>query len=131
MTMDIKLRAHVESLLLAERDRTVEALHRAEDEERESQTVSGGALARVQWEPAEAASDVQEEEADFLTITRASAHLAEVDAALRTLADDPDALAFCSRCGWAVERARLELVPWTRLCAQCARADGKVLPDLF
>jgi RNA polymerase-binding transcription factor DksA len=115
-------RERLEKLLLDERDRLAEDLRRIEEEEAEPQAVSGGAVARTEWTQAEAASDSQEQEADFMLATRASARLAEVHEALRLLNEDPDALARCSRCGTAIEPARLELVPWTRLCADCARA---------
>lgn len=125
--MHPELRARIESLLLAERDRTTDVLHRIEAEESEPQSVSGGAGTRVELTPAEAASDVQEESMDFSLATRASAHLARVDEALRSLAADPAGFAACSRCGAPIERARLELVPWSGVCASCARADGLAL----
>ena len=121
--MDGKLRKHLEALLLAERDRATESLHRIEADEAEAQSVSSGALARTQWTPGDAAADVQEEEADFFTATFTSAHITEIDEALRLLADDPDALARCAACGAQIERPRLELVPWSGRCAGCARED--------
>lgn len=123
--MDGKLSARLERLLLAERDRTLAALHHAQEDEAQAQSVTGGGLARTQWTLAEAASDAQEEAADFITVTRAGDHLEEIDDALRMLVDDPDALFRCAPCGKSVERERLELVPWTRLCAACARADER------
>ena len=116
-------RERMEALLLAERDRVTAALHRVEEDEAEAQSVSAGGLARTQWTHADAASDVQEEEADFITASRASAHLTEVDDALRLLHEDPDALVRCERCGGAIAPERLELVPWSRLCAGCATAS--------
>lgn len=123
--MQPELRARLEALLLAERDRTSAVLHRIEDEEAEPQSVSGGASTRTELTPAEAASDIQEETLDFSLATRASAHLARIDQALRELAADPEGFAACDRCGAPIERARLELVPWSGVCASCARADGR------
>ena len=111
--------------LLAERDRTSDVLHRIEEEEAEPQSVSGGSGTRTELTPAEAASDVQEETLDFSLATRASAHLARIDAALRALAEDPDGFASCDRCGAKIEPTRLEMVPWSGVCASCARADGR------
>jgi RNA polymerase-binding transcription factor DksA len=111
----------LERLLLAERDRASADLHQFEEDEAEPQAVSAGGVARTEYTRADAASDVQEEAADFMMATRASARLAEVDEALRLLATDPDALGHCRQCGAAVEPERLEMVPWSRLCATCAR----------
>jgi RNA polymerase-binding transcription factor DksA len=119
--MDTSERGRIEALLLAERDRTLAELHRIEQEEAESQSVTGGGLARTQWTQADAASDVQEEESDFISASRASTHLAELDDALRLLADDPDALTRCRSCARAIPRRRLDLVPWSRLCGRCVR----------
>ena len=129
--MDAKLKNRMEGLLLAERERATDMLRQAQADEAEAQSVSAGDVRRTPLTPGDAASDVQEEETDFITAARASRHLAEVDDALRAFAEDPDSLAVCSRCNWAIERARLELVPWTRTCALCARADGKGSPRLF
>jgi RNA polymerase-binding transcription factor DksA len=120
------MRERLEALLLAERDRTASDLHQVEEDEAEAPMVSGGGLVRTEWAQAEVASDVQEEEGDFIIATRASAHLAEIDEALRLLAADPQSFGRCSRCDVAIEWARLELVPWSRLCAACARADGRL-----
>ena len=111
----------LEALLLEERDRTLEALHHVEEEEEEPQAVSSGDHGPDPSHVADSASDTQEQEADFLTATRLSAHLAEVDDALRRLRDRPDEFGLCSDCGRTVDDRRLELVPWTQLCVICAR----------
>jgi RNA polymerase-binding transcription factor DksA len=121
--MDTRERERIEGLLLAERDRTMAILHRAEEEESEAQSVSGGGLPRTDWAHADAASDTEEEESDFITASRASTHLTEIDDALRLLAEDPQALSHCERCRRAIETERLDIVPWSRRCAACARAS--------
>jgi RNA polymerase-binding transcription factor DksA len=123
------LQDHLEALLLAERDRTNADLNQTLAEEAEAQSVSAGGLARRQWTKAEFASDVQEQEADFVSATRLSAHLAEIDEALELLASNRERFGQCERCSDSIERLRLELVPWSRLCAHCAGQDG-VAPDV-
>jgi RNA polymerase-binding transcription factor DksA len=119
-------RLHIEAVLMIERERASRALHFIEEDEAEAQSVSAGDVARTQWTAADAASDVQEEEGDFITATRLSARLTEIDDALRLLEEDPDAFARCGRCGKEIEATRQEVLPWSRLCASCARSNGKL-----
>ncbi len=118
-TIDLE---HLERRLLDERRQTLETLQQAEAEASEGQRQSSGALSRVPTHVADAASDTQEEEKDLANVSRASDQLAEIDEALRRLREEPEAYQTCARCGRKIEPARLELVPWTRLCASCARA---------
>jgi RNA polymerase-binding transcription factor DksA len=107
----------MEERLLEERDRTLRGLRTAEAEESEPQHMSAGELSRVPTHMADAASDIQEEEKDFANITRLSEQLARIDEALDLLRKEPDKYQVCSRCGNPIESERLELVPWTRVCA--------------
>jgi RNA polymerase-binding transcription factor DksA len=122
MRSDLRLR--IEATLLAERDRATSDLHQIEEDEAEAPAISSGSLAGTRWNQADAASDVQEEEGDFITATRLSARVADIDAALWLLARDPDAFSRCGRCRSPIERMRMELVPWSRLCGNCARLNG-------
>jgi RNA polymerase-binding transcription factor DksA len=124
--MRTERRLHLEAILRTERERAMRDLHQVEEDEAESPSVSSGELARTRWTTADAASDVQEQEGDFLSATRLSARLAEVDEALRLLDEDPDAFARCDRCRGEIEAARQELVPWSRMCASCARLNGRI-----
>lgn len=114
---------HMERRLLEEREQTLETLRQAEAEQAEGRRESSGALSRVPSHLADAASDTQEEEQDLASITRDSEKLTLIDEALRLLHEDPEAYATCERCGQRIEPERLDLVPWTRLCASCARAQ--------
>lgn len=111
----------VERLLLREHDRTLAALRRIEEEEAEPQAFSAGDAVRGQKTPADAASDTQEQESDFLMATRLSAHLAEVDEALVRLRETPATFGVCTACGARFDDERLEMVPWASLCGACAR----------
>jgi RNA polymerase-binding transcription factor DksA len=50
------------------------------------------------------------------------AELAEIDAALRLLDEQPDRFGTCSVCGGRIDPARLKIVPATRFCGRHAAA---------
>lgn len=118
--LDAQAKRH-EALLLAERDRALAALQRIEAEEAEPQGASAGDTVRSGKGHADTASDTLEQESDFLSATRLSERLAEVDDALRRLREEANRFGVCRACGKAVDIRRLELVPWSPLCASCAR----------
>jgi DnaK suppressor protein len=124
--MDEKRITHFENLLLRERDRALEALHRFEAEEAEPQAASAGDTVRGMKTPADAATDAFEQEADFASASRLSDRLAEVDAALARLVKEPDRFGRCDECGATIEGRRLELIPWAQRCASCARRGEEV-----
>ena len=118
--MNTPLVSEYERILLVTREQLLHDLNQAEAEEEEPQFLSGGSA--IRWaEGAEIASDVQEQEADFVQMSRLSSRLELVDEALRLLRDDPEAFAACRHCGGEIAEKRLHLVPWSRLCAACAR----------
>jgi len=49
-----------------------------------------------------------------------SRQLQEVEQGLRRLREEPDRFGLCVRCEQAVSAARLEVLPFTTLCARCA-----------
>lgn len=112
---------HLEERLLEERDQTLSDLQEAEEEEAEGQRESSGELSRNPTHPADAGSDTQEAEKDFAIMTRNSDKLAYIDEALRLLRENPEEYLTCEVCGNRIEEKRLELVPWTRRCASCAK----------
>lgn len=119
----------LERRLLEERGRTLENLQQAIEEESEGQRESAGELSRMPTHLADAASDTQEAEKDLANANRESRQLTLIDDALRRLREDPDAYTTCERCGNHIEGERLELVPWTRLCASCARGTDAGAPQ--
>jgi RNA polymerase-binding transcription factor DksA len=115
--------AHLERRLLEEREQTLESIRQAEAEEQVGLRESAGEVARTPSGMADVGSDTQEAEKDWANIHRESEQLARIDQALRLLREDPDACGTCVECGRHIEAARMELVPWTRRCARCARKD--------
>lgn len=111
----------MERRLLEERERTQESLRQAAEEESEGQRESSGELSRMPTHMADAASDTQEAEKDLANASRESIQLALIDTALRILREDPEGYTTCERCGENIETERRDVVPWTRLCAACAR----------
>lgn len=120
---------HIERRLLEERDQTSENLQQVTEEESEGQRESAGELSRVPTHLADAASDTQETEKDLANADRESHQLTLIDDALRRLREDPDAYTTCERCEAPIEAERLDLVPWTRLCASCARETNAGAPQ--
>jgi RNA polymerase-binding transcription factor DksA len=118
--MDADRRDLFETMLLNERERSLDALHRIEAEEAEPQASSAGDTVRGQKGMADAASDTLEQEIDFAVASRLSERLEDVDAALAVLREEPERFAHCSECGDCIEARRRELLPWTSTCAGCA-----------
>jgi DnaK suppressor protein len=52
-----------------------------------------------------------------------SRQLREVEHSLLRLLTEPDGFGKCVRCGGAISAARLDVVPSTQLCAECAVGD--------
>lgn len=48
-----------------------------------------------------------------------AARLAELEAALARLDDDPEGFGLCEECDEPIKARRLELMPWVRLCIDC------------
>jgi RNA polymerase-binding protein DksA len=72
---------------------------------------------------AAAASQVFEQQRDLALRDRSRAELAKVDAALRAL--DDGTYATCTNCGNPIARERLEAIPWSATCIDCARKLGR------
>ncbi|MFN8633064.1 MAG: TraR/DksA C4-type zinc finger protein [Chloroflexota bacterium] len=107
------------SALERERDRIEASLHALADAERTlgaSQAEEGAALGP----PADVASDLAEQELDFGLEEAARRRLAEVEAALRRIAQAR--YGSCERCGSDVEVGRLEALPWAKFCLACANS---------
>ena len=68
---------------------------------------------------AAAATHVFEQQRDLAMRDHAKAQLGQVDAALSFL--DDGSYGTCHTCGSPIGTARLEAIPWTQLCIECAR----------
>lgn len=108
-------RKKVERRLLEERERVLGSVRRLDDAARDGQ--DDGGLSHYKLHPADEGTDTIEQEQEFSLLSSEARVLEDIDEALRRLYGEPDAFGRCERCGRAIEPERLELVPWTRLCA--------------
>ncbi|MGH7544876.1 MAG: TraR/DksA family transcriptional regulator [Gemmatimonadota bacterium] len=121
--MNKKQRHHIEKRLLEERARVLRALRVVASEEGLPPAEASGDVSRWPTHLADDASDTEEQERDFIVAQRESELFRHIDEALRLLREDPKAFAKCERCGRAIEFERFDVIPWTRLCAPCAREE--------
>lgn len=121
--MTKKERAQIEKRLLEERARVLRALRVVQAEEGTPPTESAGDISRWPTHLADEASETEEQERDFIVASREADLLHRIDAALKLLRSDPKAFAKCESCGRAIEMERFDVLPWTRLCAACARQE--------
>ena len=72
---------------------------------------------------AAAASQVFEQQRDLALRERSRAELVRVDAALRAI--DDGTYGTCVSCGNLIAPERLEAIPWSSMCIDCARKAGR------
>lgn len=123
MTMTRKQIEWLERRLLEERERALRVLRVLEWEEAVPQRESSGELSRLPSHMADQGSNTEEQEKDFLVLDAESERLAQIHEALQLLREDPARFERCDRCDHAIGVERLDLIPWTRLCAACAREE--------
>jgi RNA polymerase-binding transcription factor DksA len=121
--MTKKEREQIEKRLLEERARVLRALRVVQAEEGTPPTESAGDVSRWPTHLADEASETEEQERDFMVASREADLLRRIDAALKLLRTDPKTFAKCESCGRAIEMERFDVLPWTRLCAACARQE--------
>ena len=72
---------------------------------------------------AAAASQVFEQQRDLALRDRSRAALEQVEAALQKV--DEGTYGSCASCGNAIAPERLEAIPWTPVCIDCARKGSR------
>ena len=72
---------------------------------------------------AAAATQVFEQQRDLALRDREKAQLMQVEAALAAL--DNGTYGTCWNCGRPIPAGRLEAIPWSTLCIDCARKPGR------
>lgn len=112
---------HVEERLHQERDRAMRNMRRIEAGEEVPQSQAAGELSKVPQHMGDLGTHNQEQEKDFLLLSRESQLLNLIDRALVLLHEDPEAFSRCEECGKPIEFERFDLIPWTRLCAESAK----------
>lgn len=114
-------RTRIEERLREERERVIATLRQLEEEEKAPPGELAGELSRYPSHMADQASNTDERERDFLMAQRSTETLKQIDAALELLFHDPAAFERCDRCGDRIQFERFDVIPWTRVCAACAR----------
>lgn len=114
-------RSHLEQRLRLERARATRVLSRSvSDIEGDTAEERAGDLSAMPTHMADLGTDTMEEELDASNATRISRELAEIDAALDRLYQDPAHFGVCERTGADIPFERLELIPWARTVADAA-----------
>ena len=109
----------LEKLLLRERERVIKALRILDDSV--SPTSGDGDLTTYPLHLADEGTDTMEQEQSFLLLSKEGRLLIDIDLALRTLYKEPERFGKCIECGKDIGFARLEIVPWARLCVDDQR----------
>ena len=117
-------RAYLERRLLEERDRATRSLARYEERMRATLQDESGDLSKVPFHPADTGTDNMERELEGANAARESAELAEIDAALRRLYEEPERFGICEDTGKEIPFERLELIPWARTCGELSDVPG-------
>lgn len=112
-------RKKIEERLLQERQRTTALLDRYEESARTG-TDDDGELTQYDQHPADDGTDTMEQEKAMVLLGQESELLAKIDEALRRLYKEPDTFGKCENCGRDIAIERLDLLPWTLVCSDCA-----------
>ncbi len=119
MPLSDEQRAYLERRLEEERARVLGALNRGVAEHsRAEERERAGDLSAVPLHLADIGTDAIQEEIDAANETRESNELAEIDAALERLRQDPERFGICEDSGAEIPFERLSLIPWARTCAR-------------
>jgi DnaK suppressor protein len=105
--------------LLAERERVAHAVSYLHDENPGSTNGDVEEVGRSDNDLADTATDTVDREIDSTLEENAGQVLAEIDAALQRIEDGT--YGTCGACGRPIGEARLEALPWARLCIDDAR----------
>lgn len=121
--LDADTREHLEKRLLEERRKRQDDLDTALESAAETPGNAAGELSRVPSHPADAATHADEIDRDQRAAERSTESIRQIDDALERLRDRPEKYGVCQVCGEVIDEARLDLLPWTRYCAD--HADGQ------
>jgi RNA polymerase-binding transcription factor DksA len=113
-----------EDLLLVERQKIMKEMGHLETTVlKVNQRESAGDLSRYSFHMADAGTDAMEREKSFLLASAEGRILMEINEALRRLYRSE--FGSCEICGQPIGRARLEAMPYTRLCLSCKEKEER------
>ena len=120
--MNATKRKKVEARLLEERRSALDTLGTLDDRAREM-LGDDGELSNYPQHLADEGTDTMEQEKAFLLASAEGRRLYQIDEALRRLYKQPDDFGNCAVCGKEIAAERLDLLPWTTMCAEHAEQD--------
>jgi RNA polymerase-binding transcription factor len=115
MALTAKQLKHLETRLLEERARVLDALGKYNQETRDTLREASGDVSAYR-DLADQGTDTEDQELDAVNAARETTELAEIDAALERLYQKPEQYGRCERTGKPIPFTRLDLVPWARTC---------------
>jgi DnaK suppressor protein len=117
-------RKKVEARLLEERRGAMDTLGTLDERTRELLgTGDDGELSNYPQHLADEGTDTMEQEKSYLLASAEGRRLYQIDEALRRLYKEPDDFGKCAVCGREIAAERLDLLPWTTMCAEHAEQD--------
>lgn len=117
MPLSQSQRKELEKLLLEERERALRIVNRAVEDSAGEQDRAGD-LSSVPLHMADRGTDTMQDELDASNATRVSKQLADIDAALERLYQDPEGFGIDVATGQEIPYERLKIIPWTMTSAQ-------------
>ena len=117
MPLTRKQLEHLEQRLLAERVRSEELINGiATERSAGTEFAQSGDSSLMPFHPADRGTDTSDEDLSLSNATRASAELAEMDAALDRLRKSPATFGRCENTAREIPFERLDIIPWARTC---------------
>ena len=113
-----------EQRLLAERQKILKEMGHLENTVlKVNQRDSAGDLSGYSFHMADVGTDAMEREKAFMFASNEGALLKEIDEALRKVYGGE--FGVCENCGRPIARARLEAMPYARLCLSCKELEER------
>jgi len=112
---------HFEERLLDERRKLLGQLGYLEKTMNQTQRDAGGDLSAYSFHMADMGTDAMEREKAFLFVSAEGRREREIVEALQRIYDGTYGV--CENCGNPIARARLEAVPYVRLCVSCKQKE--------
>ena len=117
MPLTATQRRHLARRLQEERARALRTLNASIDTHAEGDEQDrSGDLSVMPLHPADLGTDTMQAELDASNATRVSRELAEIDAAIERLQNNPSKYGVCEDTGDDIPFERLDLIPWARTC---------------
>jgi RNA polymerase-binding transcription factor DksA len=118
-----ELESYRAALLVLRRRLTGDVTHLADEALRSTGGEASGSLSNAPLHMADLGTDNFEQEFTFTLLQNQEQALDEIDEALERICQGSYGL--CEECQAAIPRARLQALPYTRHCVECARKLGQ------